>query len=91
MGAGEPFEVVFVSSDKTPEDLMVYMKESHGEWLAVQHNTVLATQLKKKYEVTGIPTLVVVTRQGEVISRNGRSEVMEMGPQVFQKWIAATK
>ena len=47
MGAGEEFEIVFVSSDKTAEDQMAYMKESHGDWLAVQHNTVLATQLKK--------------------------------------------
>ena len=46
-GAGEEFEIVFVSSDKSAEDQMDYMKESHGDWLAVQHNTVLATQLKK--------------------------------------------
>ena len=60
--AGEPFEIVFVSSDKTPEDMMTYMKESHGEWLAVQHATNLAQQLKKKYEISGIPSLIVVTR-----------------------------
>ena len=59
---GEPLEIVFVSSDKTPEDMMTYMKESHGDWLAVQHATVLAQQLKKQYEVTGIPTLIVVNR-----------------------------
>ena len=47
VGAGEEFEIVFVSSDKTAEDQMAYMKESHGDWLAVQHNTVLSTQLKK--------------------------------------------
>ena len=47
VGAGESFEIVFVSSDKTPEDQMQYMRESHGDWLAVQHNTVLASQLKK--------------------------------------------
>ena len=47
MGAGEAFEVIFVSSDKTPEEQMAYMKECHGDWLAVQHNTVLASQLKK--------------------------------------------
>ena len=46
MSAGEPFEVVFVSSDKTAEDLMAYMKEGHGEWLAVQHGTVLAQDLR---------------------------------------------
>ena len=50
MGIGEEFEVVFVSSDKTAEDQMAYMKESHGDWVAVQHNTVLSTQLKKVLE-----------------------------------------
>jgi hypothetical protein len=30
--------------------------------LAVQHGTVLAQDLKKKYAVTGIPTLVVVSK-----------------------------
>ena len=36
-GAAEPIEIVFVSSDKTAEELLVYMRESHGDWLAVQH------------------------------------------------------
>merc|ERR1711953_1272778 len=72
---GEPFEIVFVSSDKTPEDMMTYMKESHGEWLAVHHATNLAQQLKKKYEISGIPSLIVVTRSGQLITKNGRSEV----------------
>jgi hypothetical protein len=38
----EPIEVVFVSSDNSPEELMAYMKECHGDWLAVQHGAVLA-------------------------------------------------
>ena len=62
MSAGEPFEVVFVSSDNSAEELMRYMKENHGDWLAVQHGTVLGQDLKKKYEVTRIPSLIVVTR-----------------------------
>merc|ERR1712061_576942 len=33
-GAAEPIEIVFVSSDKTAEELLVYMRESHGDWLA---------------------------------------------------------
>merc|ERR1712217_245696 len=71
VGAGEPFEVVFVSSDKSAEELMAYMKECHGDWLAVQHGTVLAQDLKKKYEITGIPSLIVVTREGDINSKNG--------------------
>jgi len=88
---GEPFEIVFVSSDKSPEELMKYLKECHGDWLAVQHGTVLSQDLKKRFQVSGIPTLVIINRDGDVITRNGRSEVVEKGPQVFQKWLAASK
>jgi len=91
VGAGEPFEVVFVSSEKSAEELMVYMKESHGEWLAVQHGTVLAQDLQAKFQVSGIPTLVVVNRDGDLLSKAGRSEVVERGPHIFQQWLAASK
>ncbi len=38
----EPVEVVFVSSDDSPEEMLAYMDECHGDWLAVQHGAVLA-------------------------------------------------
>jgi hypothetical protein len=41
MAEEEPIEVVFVSSDSSPEELMAYMAESHGDWLAVQHGAIL--------------------------------------------------
>ena len=45
----EGLEIVFVSSDRSPEDMQSYMKESHGDWLAVQHNSTVANDLKQKY------------------------------------------
>jgi len=30
--AGEAFEIVFVSFDRSAEDLKSYMDESHGDW-----------------------------------------------------------
>ncbi|KAH0628190.1 hypothetical protein JD844_009041 [Phrynosoma platyrhinos] len=34
--AGEaPFEVVFVSSDRSPEEMAASMRDSHGDWLAL--------------------------------------------------------
>lgn len=30
---GEPFEVVFVSSDWSLDDMLDYMQEAHGDWL----------------------------------------------------------
>ena len=44
-----PLEIVFVSSDRSPEDMQSYMKESHGDWLAVEHNSTVANDLKQKY------------------------------------------
>ena len=45
----EGLEIVFVSSDRSPEDMQSYMKESHGDWLAVEHNSAVANDLKQKY------------------------------------------
>ena len=38
----EPLEVIFVSGDNSPEELMAYMNDLHGDWLAVQHGAVLS-------------------------------------------------
>ena len=37
----EPIEIVFVSSDNSPEEMLNYMKECHGDWLAIQHGAKL--------------------------------------------------
>ena len=42
----------------------------------------------EKYEISGIPSLIVVSKTGQVISTNGRSEVTEKGPKAFQRHFA---
>jgi len=84
----EPLEVIFVSGDNSPNELLGYMKNCHGDWLAVQHGARLIGDLTDRYKVAGIPTLVVLTRDGQVITNNGRSEVTEKGTKVFQHWLA---
>ena len=37
----EPIEVIFVSGDNSPDELLGYMKDCHGDWLAVQHGARL--------------------------------------------------
>ena len=41
--------IVFVSFDKSPEAMNIYMKESLGDWPATQHNSAVANDLKQKY------------------------------------------
>ena len=82
-------EIVFVSSDRSPEDMLSYMKESHGDWCGVEHNSALANDLKQKYGVQGIPMLVVVKKDGTLVTKDGRSNVMGKQPkQAVQGWKA---
>lgn len=48
------------------------------------------SDLTDRFRATGIPTLIVVTREGQLITNNGRSEVTEKGSKVFQHWLAAS-
>merc|ERR1711990_817358 len=62
-------EIIFVSSDQSTEDMLSYMKESHGDWLACQHDSAVAKALDEKYQISGIPTLVVCKKDGTLITK----------------------
>merc|ERR1719403_609330 len=85
----DDLEIVFVSSDRSPDDMISYMKESHGDWCGVEHNSSLANDLKQKYGVQGIPMLVVVKKDGTLVTKDGRSHVVGKAPkQAVQGWKA---
>ena len=77
-----------MSSDQSPEAMFSYMKESHGAWLAVELNSDLADILKRKYDVKGIPTLVVVKPDGTLVTKEGRNDVSCKQPkQAIEFWM----
>jgi nucleoredoxin len=82
------FEVIFVSSDWTPEKMFSYMKKSHGDWLAVELDSDLSDTLKKKYGVRVIPTLVVVKPDGTLVTKKGRGGVTNKQPkEAVEAWM----
>lgn len=82
----EGVEIIFVSSDRSPADMVSYMKESHGEWLAVEHGSEVAQGLKQKFGVSGIPCLVVLKGDGTLITKDGRAAVQGKGPAAVKDW-----
>jgi nucleoredoxin len=79
-------EVIFVSSDRTPDDMISYMKESHGDWLAVELRSEAANNLQSKFKISGIPALIVCRQDGSVITTNGRGDVQASGPRALTLW-----
>ena len=86
----DKFEVVFVSSDQSPEAQQKYMKGYNMNWPAIPHDSPLRQQLQVKYDVQGIPSLVIVDDQGNLITKEGRSEMSSSdGAQALSEWISA--
>ncbi|XP_006872643.1 PREDICTED: nucleoredoxin-like protein 2 [Chrysochloris asiatica] len=82
-----PFEVVFVSADSSPEEMLTFMRELHGAWLALPFHDPLRLELKKKYSITAIPKLVIVKQNGDVITDKGRKQIRDHGLSCFQNWV----
>uniref|UniRef100_A0A2K6R0M7 Nucleoredoxin like 2 n=1 Tax=Rhinopithecus roxellana TaxID=61622 RepID=A0A2K6R0M7_RHIRO len=82
-----PFEVVFVSADDSSQEMLNFMRELHGTWLALPFHDPYRHELRKRYNVTAIPKLVIVKQNGEVITNKGRKQIRERGLACFQDWV----
>jgi nucleoredoxin len=71
------FEVVFVSSDRSAKDQKKYMTEAGMEWPTMEFRSSAANALKKRYNVTGIPKLVLLGTDGKTLSTDGRGLVSQ--------------
>ena len=78
-------EIVFVSSDKTEEEYTRYYEEM--PWLAMQFGDVTkSNQLRTRYNVEQIPTLIVLNKECELVTKNGRADIMKDGENAFVNW-----
>jgi nucleoredoxin len=66
---------VFISGDKTEEEFTKYFS-SHKWPFAIVNDGTRKIQLNEFFEVRGIPTVVVIDKDGEVISTDARGDVM---------------
>jgi nucleoredoxin len=72
---GADLEVVFVSGDRSEADFNEYLGEM--PWTAIPlSNKKLIGRLNEAFQVRGIPALVFVDAEGNVVARDGRAKVM---------------
>ncbi|KAJ7398295.1 Nucleoredoxin [Pitangus sulphuratus] len=73
--AGQKFEILFVSADRSEDSFNQYFSEM--PWVAVPYaDEARRSRLNRLYGIQGIPTLIVLDSKGEVITRQGRVEVL---------------
>jgi len=66
--AGKKFEIIFVSSDSNEDMMEEYIKEDKMPWPAIKYRYAKKIKEISKYAGSGIPCLVLVDREGNVIS-----------------------
>nr|XP_055063701.1 nucleoredoxin-like protein 2 [Misgurnus anguillicaudatus] len=81
------FEIVFISSDKSTEDMLEYYIDMHGDWLALPWSDPYKHELKKRYNITALPKLVIVKENGQVITDKGRKQIRDQGLACFRNWV----
>jgi nucleoredoxin len=78
--AGDDFEIVFVSLDRSDADLQKYLKEAHGNWLYVPFGDKNIQSLADQYGVSGIPALIILKPDGTLVTKDGRAAVQGKPP-----------
>lgn len=80
-------EIIFASLDKSEDAMFEYMEETKMPWFAMEHGCPEVKALSKLYGIRGIPSLVILNSNGEVITKDGRDDVSSLGEKAWDKWI----
>lgn len=83
--AGKSISVVFASRDSDAPSFSDYFNSMSFPY-AIPYGDERVSQLMAKWGIRGIPTLVVLDRQGNVIRANGRPDVQTSGAAAFDTW-----
>ncbi|WAQ95333.1 NXN-like protein [Mya arenaria] len=73
---GHKFEVVFVSADLDEESFDENLQEMPWAALRYDHSEI-KDSMSEKFGLIGIPNLIIVDRQGNVITKKGRVAVQK--------------
>ncbi len=87
--AKQNFEIVFVSFDKDKEAMGGYMKETKMGWLAIPFDAAQRKAVAKEFGVNGIPTLIILDKNGKKITDKGRGDVTTKGNEALKEWTKA--
>jgi len=84
---GHELEIVFFSFDRSEDQAKSYINEAHGNWLYLLPDAPIVQELSGKFDVSGIPALIILKPDGTVITKDGRSEVgTQPARVVFSAW-----
>ena len=62
------------------------MKKYAMPWLAMKNQSIEAKHASKVSGVEYIPFLVILDQRGNIITKNGKSDLSKLGDEAFEFW-----
>ncbi|CAF4979382.1 unnamed protein product [Rotaria sp. Silwood1] len=84
-----PFHIIFISCDRDQESFNNYRSEM--PWSAAPMNSGSVLMRYFQFSVKGIPSLIVVSSDGTILSRHGRDHVTKFGVKALETWSQGEK
>jgi len=78
-------EIIYVNSDEDPGQFNSVI--SSVPWLAIPFNDSRVMELKQMYAITAIPVLVIIRKDGTVVTTNGRNDIYALENDALEHWI----
>lgn len=79
-GGGQLFQILFISNDHNEKEMLGYMKSANMPWPGVILHSEATRILNKTYSGQGIPRLVLLNREGEILADSFKG-TKYLGPQ----------
>lgn len=64
----EKIEIIFVSNDKSEEEMLSYFQNHHGDYLAIKYGDDAHRDLPRELNIQGIPTVTVIDKTGKEVT-----------------------
>ncbi len=77
------FEFIHISRDRSKEAKQDYLKEYEMPWPAIPYENISDSGINDKFNVRGIPHLIVLDDQGGIITRGHPNSLMEKIKNLF--------
>ena len=82
--SGKNINIIFCSFDQSDAEFKDYFKDM--PWFAIPHGDPRIQKLSDKYEVKGIPALIILDSSGNIITKDGRGDVSSKKEGAFDGW-----
>lgn len=83
------FEIVHMSSEKNEKEFKENIE--HIPWPIIRFNNQIIHHLASELKVENIPLLFIISKNGDVLTDEGRKDIVDDKTTAFDKWIRLLK